>query len=75
MDLTSVASVVGVIASGLAGLASWITLRERVVRAETKIETLESLHKDQKTEVQSLREWLDSQFIELRKSLERKADR
>jgi len=62
---------------GLAGgvLSVWVSLRERLVRAETKIEILERLHGDQRSDVQALRDWLNDQFSELRKSLDRKADR
>lgn len=58
-----------------AGIGVWVSLRERLVRAETKIETLEAAHRDHKTEVQSLREWLETQFDYLRKELNRKVDR
>ena len=57
------------------GISVWVSLRERLVRAETKIEGLERQHSEQKTDVQSLREWLEGQFSELRKGLDRKADR
>jgi hypothetical protein len=75
MELSALGTVVGIIATAMAALAGWISLRERLVRAETKIETLEKLHADQRSEVQSLRDWLDGQFSELRKVLDRKADR
>lgn len=67
--LIALVSIVG------AGIGVWVTLRERLVRAETKIETLEANHKDHKSEVQLLREWLETQFSELRKELSKKADR
>jgi len=57
------------------GISVWVSLRERLVRAETKIEMLEKLHGDQKTDVQLLRDWLNDQFSDLRKSLDKKADR
>jgi len=57
------------------GISIWVSLRERLVRAETKIEMLEKLHGDQKTDVQLLRDWLNDQFSDLRKSLDKKADR
>lgn len=57
------------------GISVWVSLRERLVRAETKVENLEKQHSDHKSEVQQLREWLDGQFGELRKVLDRKADR
>ena len=75
MEGATIASIVGLIGVAGAGIGVWVSLRERLVRAETKIETLEKLHADQKTEVGQLREWLDAQFHELRKVLDRKADR
>jgi hypothetical protein len=56
-------------------ISVWVSLRERLVRAETKIEVLERLHGDQRSDVQALRDWLNDQFSELRKTLDRKADR
>lgn len=75
MEMPIVAGIIGFLTLSGAGIGVWVSLRERLVRAETKIETLEKLHADQKSEVGALREWLDSQFHELRKTLERKADR
>lgn len=75
MDTPTVAALVSFLGLSGAGIGVWVSLRERLVRAETKIETLEKLHADQKTEVGQLREWLDAQFHELRKVLDRKADR
>lgn len=75
MEGLTVAGLVGLIGLSGAGIGVWVSLRERLVRAETKIETLETAHKDHKSEVQSLREWLEGQFHELRKGLERKADK
>jgi hypothetical protein len=56
-------------------ISVWVSLRERLVRAETKIEVLERLHGDQRTDVQALRDWLNEQFQELRRSMDRKADK
>lgn len=72
----------GIIAAGIsflmlagAGISVWVSLRERLVRAETKIEVLERLHGDQRTDVQALRDWLNEQFQELRRSMDKKADK
>lgn len=75
MEGINLAALIGLLGLFGAGIGVWVSLRERLVRAETKIETLEKLHADQKTEVGQLREWLDSQFHELRKVLAMKADR
>lgn len=75
MDGINLAAAVALLALFGGGIGVWVSLRERVVRAETKIESLERLHADQKTEFAQLREWLDAQFHELRKVLDRKADR
>lgn len=75
MESVNLAAVLGFFGLLGAGISVWVSLRERLVRAETKIETLEKLHADQKTEVGQLREWLDAQFHELRKVLAMKADR
>lgn len=75
MDMPVVAALIAFIGLVGAGIGVWVALRERLVRAETKIEVLENAHKDHKSEVQQLRDWLDGQFGELRKVLDRKADR
>jgi hypothetical protein len=75
MDTGVVAAAISFLALAGAGISVWVSLRERLVRSETKIEMLEKLHSDQKTDVQSLQAWLNDQFAELRKSLDRKADR
>lgn len=75
MEPAVVATVISFLGLAGAGISVWVSLRERLVRAETKIESLEKQHNDHKSEVQLLREWLDGQFGELRKVLDRKADR
>lgn len=75
MDTGVVASIISFLGLAGAGISVWVSLRERLVRAETKIEVLHGQHKDHKSEVQLLRDWLDGQFGELRKVLDRKADR
>lgn len=75
MDTPVVAVIISLIGLAGGGVGVWVSLRERLVRAETKIEGLQSAHSDHKSEVQLLREWLDGQFGELRKVLDRKADR
>lgn len=75
MDGTTVAALIAFLGLAGSGIAVWVSLRERLVRAETKIEGLEAQHKDHKSDVQLLREWLEGQFAELRKGLDRKADR
>ena len=75
MEMPIVAGLIGFFTLSGAGIGVWVSLRERLVRAETKIETLEKLHSDQKSETAQLRDWLDAQFHELRKVLDRKADR
>lgn len=75
MDGLNIAALIGMFGLAGGGIGVWVSLRERLVRSETKIEALERQHSDHKSEVQQLREWLDGQFGELRKSLERKADR
>lgn len=75
MDISLIAAFFAVLGLAGSGIAVWVSLRERLVRAETKIEGLESQHKDHKSDVQLLREWLEGQFQELRKGLDRKADR
>lgn len=72
INVSMVVTILGLLG---AGISVWVTLRERLVRAETKIDTLEAAHKEHKSEVQSLREWLEGQFSDLRKSLERKVDK
>jgi uncharacterized protein HemX len=75
MDGNLLAGFVAFLALAGAGIGVWVSLRERLVRAETKIEGLEAQHKDHKSDVQLLREWLEGQFAELRKGLDRKVDR
>ena len=75
MDGITLASLIGVIGLAGSGIAVWVSLRERLVRAETMISVLENQHKDHKSEVAILKEWLEGQFSELRKGLDRKADR
>lgn len=75
MDAAAVATVISFLGLSGAGISVWVSLRERLVRAETKIESLEKQHGEHKSEVQLLRDWLDGQFGELRKVLDRKADR
>lgn len=75
MDADTIGIVMAFVALLGGGISVWVSLRERLVRAETKVENLERQHSEQKSEVQLLREWLDGQFSELRKVLDRKADR
>lgn len=75
MDANFVGTVITFLGLAGAGISVWVSLRERIVRAETKIEVLERLHGDQRSDVQALRDWLNDQFSELRKTLDRKADR
>lgn len=75
METQLLGSMIAFLGLSGAGVGVWVALRERLVRAETKIEALEKQHADHKSEVQLLREWLDGQFSELRKVLDRKADR
>lgn len=75
MEAPIVALIISILGLSGGGIGVWVSLRERLVRAETKIEGLESQHKDHKSEVGQLREWLEGQFHELRKGLERKADK
>lgn len=75
MDVPVVAALISFFGLFGAGIGVWVSLRERLVRAETKIENLEKQHGEHKSEVQLLRDWLDGQFGELRKVLDRKADR
>lgn len=75
MDTPVIAIILSLLGLSGAGIGVWVSLRERLVRAETKIESLERQHTDHKSEVTQLREWLDGQFGELRKVLDRKADR
>lgn len=75
MEGLTLAVVVAIIGLAGTGIGVWVSLRERLVRAETQIEALQNQHKDHKSEVQLLRDWLDGQFGELRKVLDRKADR
>ena len=70
-----VAPLIAVLGLAGAGVSVWVSLRERIVRAETRIESLTAQQRDHKSEVQLLRDWLDGQFGELRKVLDRKADR
>lgn len=75
MESITIGAVVGLLGLLSAGIGVWVSLREHLVRAETKIEALETAHRDHKSEVTVLREWLEGQFSDLRKSLERKVDR
>lgn len=75
MENLTWAAIIGLVALLGSGLGVWVSLRERLVRAETKIEVLEKAHSEHKSEVASLREWLDHQFHELRKVISMKADR
>lgn len=75
MDAGSVGVAISFLALAGAGISVWVSLRERLVRAETKIEVLERLHGDQRTDVQALRDWLNEQFQELRRSMDKKADK
>ncbi len=75
LDGPTTTLLVGLLGLLFAGIGVWVSLRERLVRAETKIEMLESAHRDQKSEVQLLREWLEGQFDTIRKGLEKKADK
>lgn len=75
MDTPVVVAMMSFIGLTASGVGVWVALRERLVKAETKIELLERQQVDHKSEVQLLREWLDGQFSELRKVLDRKADR
>ena len=75
MESVTIGAGVGLLGLLSAGIGVWVSLREHLVRAETKIEALETAHRDHKSEVAVLREWLEEQFTDLRKSLERKVDR
>jgi hypothetical protein len=70
-----IATLIAVITLLAGGISVWVSLRERLARAETKIEFLQRQHSDHKTEVQSLREYLDKQFNDLRTVLAQKVDR
>jgi len=75
VESITIGAGVGLLGLLSAGIGVWVSLREHLVRAETKIEALETAHRDHKSEVTVLREWLEGQFSDLRKSLERKVDR
>ncbi len=75
MDTGLIAAGISFLTLAGAGVSVWVSLRERLVRAETKIEILQQLHGDQRTDLQSLRDWLNEQFQELRRSMDRKADK
>lgn len=75
MPVDVIATIIAFVVMLGGGISVWVSLRERLVRAETKIENLEKQHNDHKSEVMQLRDWLDGQFGELRKVLDRKADR
>lgn len=75
MDAPLVGTMIAFLTLAGGMISVWVSLRERLVRAETKIEVLERLHGDQRSDVQALRDWLNDQFSELRKTLDRKADR
>lgn len=70
-----IATLIAVITLLAGGISVWVSLRERLAKAETKIEFLQRQHSDHKTEVQSLREYLDKQFNDLRTVLAQKVDR
>jgi uncharacterized protein HemX len=70
-----IATLIAVITLLAGGISVWVSLRERLAKAETKIEFLQRQHSDHKTEVQSLREYLDHQFNDLRTVLAQKVDR
>ena len=74
MEIT-LPSILGFIALIGTGITAWVMMRERIVRAETKIESLESQHRDHKNDFGALREWLETQFQILRHDIARKADR
>jgi hypothetical protein len=75
MDAPLVGTMIAFLTLAGGMISVWVSLRERLVRAETKIEVLERLHGDQRTDVQALRDWLNEQFQELRRSMDRKADK
>ena len=75
MENISLTVIIGFLGLSGAGISVWVSLRERLVRAETKIEMLESQHGDHKADFQMLRDWLETQFSELRKVLDRKVDK
>lgn len=75
MDVAVAGTVIALLTLTGGMISVWVSLRERLVRAETKIEVLERLHGDQRTDVQALRDWLNEQFQELRRSMDRKADK
>lgn len=75
MEANAVAAMIAFLGLAGAGIGVWVSLRERLARAETLITVLEAAHKDHKSEVANLKEWLEGQFTQLRKGLDRKADR
>lgn len=75
MDAISLGAAVGLIALIAGGIGVWVSLRERLVRAETKIEGLEANQRDHKSDLVGLREWLEIQFDTVRKEIARKADK
>jgi hypothetical protein len=75
VDSNQIPEIIAFLGLAGAGIGVWVKLRERVVRAETKIEGLEAAHKEHKTDFTSLRDWLETQFDSLRREISRKADR
>jgi chaperonin cofactor prefoldin len=71
----TIATIIGLITLMAGGISVWVTLRERLARAETEIEFLQRQQGEHKTEVQGLREYLDKQFSDLRIVLAQKVDR
>jgi uncharacterized protein HemX len=70
-----IATLIAVVTLLAGGISVWVSLRERLAKAETKIEFLQQEHSDHKTEIQGLREYLDKQFADLRTVLAQKVDR
>ena len=71
----AIATAIAIISLLAGGISVWVSLRERLARAETKIDFLQKQHSDHKSEVQALREHLDKQFLDLRNILATKVDR
>lgn len=71
----TIATMIAVITLMAGGISVWVSLRERLAKAETEIEFLQRQQSDHKTEVQGLREYLDKQFNDLRTVLAHKVDR
>ncbi len=75
MDTNLLAASAAFIALACTGVGVWVALRERLVRAETKIEALESAAVDHKSDLKELRDWLENQFAVVRRDISRKMDR